>query len=396
MDGFRGAAILGIAMFHLIGVAGVLTSRDAQVLVWGWLPHLIDALFLISGFVLFLPTVASGGRFGTVKAFAIRRAARLLPAYWLTIGVILLLIAIWPSGLVPATPSFSDVLIHLSLLQMPAEMVDPDFVTGLSIDGPLWTLSVEAMFYVLLPLVAGFYYKRPLLGLAIAALITIGWKEAITHSRGIADALGLDPTPERLTSLRVAADDQLPAWTFSFALGMTSAWIFVELRRRFGAEALRRWAPVGQVVSLLLLALFGYLLGRYVLDYAGGPELPNVVARREPLITLGFTTALGGVMLATILAPPRAQAPFIWGPSRALGDISYGVYMIHLPFLLFTAALLPGVLEALGSFWALLLIAIPASIAYGYLSARFLERPIRRWAHRRRMRIERRAESDPG
>lgn len=37
------------------------------------------------------------------------------------------------------------------------------------------------------------------------------------------------------------------------------------------------------------------------------------------------------------------------------------------------------------SLWALIVwsvIVFPASLAYGYLSARLLERPVRRWAHR--------------
>ena len=39
-------------------------------------------LFVVSGFVLFLPTAARGGDFGDVGAYALRRAARLIPAYY--------------------------------------------------------------------------------------------------------------------------------------------------------------------------------------------------------------------------------------------------------------------------------------------------------------------------
>ena len=34
-------------------------------------------LFIVSGFVMFLPTAARGGDLGSVRVFAIRRAARL-------------------------------------------------------------------------------------------------------------------------------------------------------------------------------------------------------------------------------------------------------------------------------------------------------------------------------
>ena len=46
------------------------------VLSWGILPRSIQALFITSGFVIFLPTAARYGDFGRVSSFAIRRAAR--------------------------------------------------------------------------------------------------------------------------------------------------------------------------------------------------------------------------------------------------------------------------------------------------------------------------------
>ena len=61
---------------------------------------------------------------------------------------------------------------------------------GFGVDGPLWTLSLEVTFYVILPFVAAWYFRRPLVGLLIAAAITV------TVARG-ADSLVHDPGGSR-------------------------------------------------------------------------------------------------------------------------------------------------------------------------------------------------------
>ena len=65
--------------------------------IFGTLPRVpLVILFVVSGFVLFLPTAARGGRFGDVGAYALRRAARILPAYWLSLVVAIVLLAVLP------------------------------------------------------------------------------------------------------------------------------------------------------------------------------------------------------------------------------------------------------------------------------------------------------------
>ncbi|MCV4733176.1 hypothetical protein OFB80_35370, partial [Escherichia coli] len=75
-------AIAGVVLFHVLQVCGGFAAAGDSALgiaMWGVLPRTLDALFIVSGFVLFLPTVAREGAFGSWKVFAVRRAARLLP-----------------------------------------------------------------------------------------------------------------------------------------------------------------------------------------------------------------------------------------------------------------------------------------------------------------------------
>ena len=78
-----------------------------------------------------------------------------------------------------------------------------------------------------------------------------------------------------------------------------------------------------------------------------------------------------------------AQLPFTAPAIRWIGDISYAIYLIHFAVIWF--ALHEISLPGGGSVWCCARLerrVYPISIAYAYLSARFLERPVRRWAQR--------------
>ena len=64
LDGFRAYAILGVVAVHLLGASGVLaaTADRDRVAIWAVLGNSIDIFFIISGFVLFLPTLRHGRR----------------------------------------------------------------------------------------------------------------------------------------------------------------------------------------------------------------------------------------------------------------------------------------------------------------------------------------------
>ena len=60
-DGYRALAILGIVFFHVLINSGVVQRAGGSFggqLIWATGPELVDILFIVSGFVVFLPTVA--------------------------------------------------------------------------------------------------------------------------------------------------------------------------------------------------------------------------------------------------------------------------------------------------------------------------------------------------
>ncbi len=391
-DGFRAFAILGVVAIHVILSAGVSRRAGDDALgqvIWGTVGQAVDALFIVSGFVVFLPTVARGG-FGNVGDYAIRRAARIAPAYWMVLAITLILMALrTPAGLTYPTPA--SIGAHVGFLQTPAGLLEA-FTGwrggyGFGVDIPVWTLSVEMAFYFVLPFVAAAYLRRPLAGLALCALIAVGWRELFDHLGAIVDFFGGSLSGATAVNARFAAHDQLPFWAFSFALGMTSAWAYVELRRRLQPERLSRLAGRFQLLAALGVVVFVYLAGHYATKAA--PPFTATLARQTLLIGLGYSAATAAFMLTTALASDRRQMPFSAGPIRRLGDISYGVYLSHYLIAVYVAMLLsPPTDGSLGALALWAVIVVPLAILYGYLSARYLEIPIRRWARSRGRRGE--------
>ncbi len=384
LDGFRAAAIFAIVLLHLSGALINPTSAAGRVLVYGPLPNAVDVLFILSGFVVFLPTVARGGDFGPRIPYAIRRGARLLPAYWLAIAIVVLLIAVWPSTPQPAMPAFSAIGLHVVGVHTIVHMFDTGFPLGLGIDGPLWTLSIEITFYVVLAFVAKPFFRHPFIGLATAIAITILWKVGAEHLGYLVHRAGFETTPEKIRYMSNAAYGQFPAFAAQFGFGMLAAWLFVELPKRFDVTRIARAAGLVQIISGIGFLVLAYLFGRYSIN---NPAFAPTRARADILLALAIPLALSAFMLTTALVPAWRQLPFSLPAARSLGDISYGVYLIHLPLIFLYIALVDRLFGltgggALRTFWLGAPIVLALAIGYGFASGRFVEQPIRRWAHR--------------
>jgi len=375
-DGYRAFAIMGILLWHVVVSSGLLHREGGSALgqfFWGTGPQLVDILFVVSGFVVFLPTVARGGEFGSVSGYAVRRGARLLPAYWVSLVVMLVLMA---STADTTMPGLGDLTSNFSGQQTWINFFSSTTPIGFGPDIPIWTLTLEIGFYVVLPFIAASYYRHPIAGLLIALAISVIWREAFS---------GADIVTWR------SALAQLPAWSFSFAAGMSGACAYVKLRDRYDRERLETLAIRVLLVAAPLFVLFAYLAGHKAVG-AGPGDFPNLDARADNFIATGYTASLALTMVALTLVPRRLQRPFADPVVRRLGDISYGVYLIQAPIMFFL--LTRHTLATDGSFGAFaswLAVMLPIALVYGYLSARFVEQPIRRWARR----FGRRAQAPP-
>ena len=389
-DGYRTLAIAGVVLFHVLQVSGALIAEGDSltgIAMWGVLPAgSLITLFIVSGFVMFLPAAARGGDLGPVGAFAIRRAARLVPAYWVCLVVALILIAtLAPLGFVG--PGIAEVIAHFGLVQTPILLFDGpvlgfggSFDLGFGVVPPVWTLSVEVGFYILLPLVARTYFRHPFLGLVVAGLIVVAWHVAATNIDAVVSPFGIDPSPATEARFELYYASQLPTWLLALACGMTCAWVYVQLRGRLGALQLERIGLRGLAVAVPVLLVIFFAAGSAAVNDPNPSS--GLFARQSLALTLAMPLAIGATMLAFSFAPSRLQSPVGRGPVRWLADISYSVYLIHFAviwvcitqFSLPTGSLLAAVP------W--LAVVFPASGLYAWASTVLLERPVRRWARR--------------
>ena len=380
LDGFRAYAILIVVVLHLLFLSGALIGQNHTafgVTVWGIAGNVLDLFFILSGFLLFLPVVLRGG-LGDVRRFAVGRAVRLLPAYWLALAASLV-VALLLDGY--ATPPPSDVLIHAATLQMPARLFDSEMQMGFGPNGALWMISIIVGFYVLLALTARAYLRHPLLGLGIAAGLTVAWKLAVTGAPGA--FVSLEGGSTQPWVMELIAIDQLPGWLFSFALGMTGAWGYFRLQPVLGRDETRRWALALTGVGGVACALCAYAYGR---DAAAiNAPFSGSHARSDVLLGLAYTSSRALLMAGIVAGPLWLQRPFTLAPVSRLSDLSYGLYLIHLPVAFALGAGLLG-LATDGSPLAVALwlaIVLSVSLVYAQLSRRHLERPLIEWARRR-------------
>jgi peptidoglycan/LPS O-acetylase OafA/YrhL len=305
--------------------------------------------FVLSGFLLYRPFARAAlrgeGRVSTSR-YAVRRIARIVPAYYACLGGCLLLYA--AADMHELIPPASDLPMFAVFAQ------NYSLETIMGINAVTWTLCVEAAFYVLLPLV----------GLAALRLAPRGaGRQALLLGALVVGTLGWNLLVQQLDGGAVAGK-ALPAYLGHFALGMLVA-LWVE--RGIAAGAWR--------TALLVLA--GVVLVVVTAYWHETLELGH------PLRAVGgkLTAALGFALVIGAAAAGRGPA-VSWLGNRALaavGVVSYGLYLWHLPLILvgneleaYPDALLPR-----------LAVVLAIALMVAYLSWTLVERPAMNWAAQR-------------
>ncbi len=128
----RGVAILGVVVFH--------------ALQWAWIPFEpgqagVELFFAVSGFVMWHTTAGGQTR---PAAFWARRAARVVPLYWLATLTALSVVLIWPGAIPNVVPGLWHVLLSLAFIPHPDPNGNP-----FPLLNPGWTLVYEAFFYLI-------------------------------------------------------------------------------------------------------------------------------------------------------------------------------------------------------------------------------------------------------
>jgi peptidoglycan/LPS O-acetylase OafA/YrhL len=380
-DGLRAIAAGGVVLLHVALISGF-TFREAD----GVGPYFargeagVYLFFLISGYLLYRPFVAA--RFDQaaspgLRAYARRRALRIIPAYWVALTI---LAVVFDTRERHDISSLGDVIVYYGFLQIYFEST---VVGGLQ---QAWSLCTEMSFYLFLPLWA-FVMRRTvrrtenvdhavrteLAGLAVLFLIGIAARWSVV--RGL--PAGNVPVDYRLDWLPMNAD--------LFALGMGLAVVREWAQRH--REPVRTIDMIGRHPGLWwALAAVSYwaVCTRCGLPLGPGADSPHQWMSRQFL----YACTAFFLLLPAVFGPQDQGLVRRLLRSRVMvagGLISYGVYLWH-----------EGVLDVwmkgrdikpfLGSFLPLLAVALVGSVALATLSYFAVEKPAlaRRWPTRTR------------
>lgn len=357
IDFLRGFSILAVLAAHSGGIG---QSMPFTLLNQLWMRFVINGsygvsiFFVISGYVITRMIVLRNRDLSqlNIKDFYVRRIARL----WPLLGTLVLLLAVLGLTLDPKMPGFTDCLqgmreksTPLFLLAIPTFMLNWFFILAPAVYGHcwgvMWSLAVEEQFYFFYPFFLKLFFRAPKIGgYFFAAFIIL-----------------LGPAARFLEHL--ARPDAVPVFINSFgafdqmALG---ALLF------FTSEKVRPQLMEKPRLKLVIFAagilVFGWT---YVNCFFYTPNLQRILA--PTLFALGVWGIVLGGDESPIFKNFAARAVIF------IGQLSYGIYLIHYLIIFFLTPWLPGFWTA-GSFLSVTII----TAAIAWLSYRFLEEPSRR------------------
>jgi peptidoglycan/LPS O-acetylase OafA/YrhL len=282
----------------------------------------VYGFFIITGYVI----AGSAGRSATVSSYLMRRFWRIYPAYFVLIIVQAgCLLALADNG-----ARWNEVEQYLAYNLLFLNWLQPTIGNALSsldmqiINGSLWTLKIEVVFYLLAPLLVWLMRARGALWLIGLLVASMGFHVAMV-------LLGHDTLAK-----------QAPGLLFLFIIGM----LIHRYRSRL-PKIPARWAL--PVAGLLFIAL------SYV------ELLEPAVGVKELCLQVVKTVLLTGFVTLTA---------FLLRPIKVKLDVSYGVYLWHYPIIQMLLLAGAGYL----TFWLLLVIVCVLALLAGGASAILVER----------------------
>jgi peptidoglycan/LPS O-acetylase OafA/YrhL len=273
----------------------------------------VTLFFVLSGFLLYRPFVASLVRdkpFPSIKQYLRNRALRILPAYWF---ILLFLTIVFQRELLGAP---AQLLANVFFAQnyVPAYHVINGW-EGLGI-GPAWSLAIEVVFYLTLPVVAAF-----------ALLLTVrrGFSPLVAGFAPVALLLvvGLGAKIAlRLYDVLGRTWDQMgfPSHADWFAVGMALA--ILRVLWEDGRLSLPPWWRAGAILAIVgIVGVSGPLWQSGTLEWNEYQSLVGIAC---------------GLLLALVVfanAGSRLVRFLEWRPILAAGLASYSVFLWNDPIL---------------------------------------------------------------
>ncbi|HDS1681255.1 TPA: acyltransferase [Pseudomonas putida] len=287
IDGLRAVAVLLVLLFHFsLGVPGGFVG--------------VDVFFVISGFLItdVIRNSCHAGRFSFYDFYA-RRLTRLHPALLVTVGLSLIAgyLIMDPASLVSLAKASAYTIFSVSNILF---WNTQDYFDASAAMQPLlhtWSLSVEWQFYAVWPLIvwASLKVSDRLLLLLLAVI-------GVASLAGSQLMLGVDSS---------ASYFLMPFRVFELATG--AILVFTK-----GLQCSSRSGSIGTILGLVLIVVSAFAL-------ESKSAFPGVAA---------LAPCLGAALCIQFGASPAGYL-LRFKPMVRIGLISYSVYLVHWPLLVF-------------------------------------------------------------
>lgn len=306
--------VRAVAALLVVGTHAAYTTGKYTHGYWGLVGARMEIgvpmFFVLSGYLLFRPWVksaATGSPWPSLSRYARNRVRRIMPAYVVTVLIAYVLYHYREAGPNPGH-SWLGLIRNLTLTQIYTDGYLGKYLhQGLT---QMWSLAVEAAFYVTLPLLAYLLLvvlsrrrwqpKLVLAALAALTLISPGWLVLVHIDRFFPDGARL----------------WLPTYLAWFLGGM-----ILTVLQQMGV---RCYAFVA-----IPLALICYFI---VSTPIGGAPTTSPASLPEALCKTVFYAVIATLAVAPLALGDQgwysrllASRPMVW-----LGEISYEIFLIHL------------------------------------------------------------------
>lgn len=282
--------------------------------------------FMITGFLFFSKLLKTGGAQNWFRLY-VSRILRIWPLYLCAVALVLVVVAIKTSLHLSVAP----YRLAIEILKWMFFLGTPDInglqSTELITAGVIWSLKYEWLFYMALPVLAFFSGRQAsLIWLVISAFLLV---------------------------LAVPIFRPSLLYLTTFLGGMIAAWLATQ---DYAVKALRTGAAAAVTVICVVVVVTQFRTPQGLVQIA--------------LLSIAFATIGCGNPLFGLLTSK---------PSRALGEIAYGIYLLHgiMLYVLFDLVVGRDALSHLSilEHWVVVWMATPALVALAVVALLVIERP---------------------
>lgn len=306
LDGIRALAIVIIVWYHFWQQSWI-TPTIGPINI-DWLIRngsiLVDIMIFLSAFCLFLPyarKMVYGEETDTVKQFYQKRIARIFPSYYICL-IIILAFFVLPNGEYSSAGSMlKDIFSHGLFIQN----YFLDTLVGTKLNGVLWTVALEVQYYVIFPLLAKAFVKKP--KTTYFLILSFGLISSFIISKNFNNLAQPLYVNHPFTFATVYANGMLGAWVYM---------VMTKQEKRTDAQSL-----FYTIIAILSLFIF-YKVCSSRQQYTSETKWQIDYRFLLSLIYLVFT-------VSTIMSLKLFRKIFDNRLTRFISSISYNLYIWH-------------------------------------------------------------------